>query len=338
VNLTDTITEIRTTLDDPLIDRNGATLSVKFTDAMLVTALQTKLRSLSRIQVSRDVGYHNFTMVLNSADAVQIMQSVWQWPLPSWVANLVNVWILNLGGPLNPTTQPTFSPYLWPTPPMMNADPFPRARRNYPYGWRFDGNRTFRVWNQATAPNMLLQVAKIPARLFRATLDQDPSSKTTLYLPQALSLGTQDKEEGAYINAEVEVTSGATTENIGLRRRCVYSASVNLDETLTTSIALETAFAQQLEQGDTIETAIPLGEDHSRLLTLLAVQWCFEQTANLPGQKAIADELRQELMDFKAYVSPRDTQGPEFFQSQPIGYGPGYDPDRSYFNIRGVWP
>lgn len=329
MNLSEAIAEVRTVVDDPLVDALGVATRPKFADAMIAQALERQLQHLSRIQNTTDAGFNNFTIVLSSADAFQLLQGLWQWALPPWVASISQVWFLNAGGLLSPTTQPTFSPYLWTTPPATSGDPFPKARKAQQFGWRWEGNRTFRVWGQAAAPNMLLQVAKTPARLFRATLDQDPTAKNTLYLPATLELGTFDLDEGGYINAEVQVTQAASLENVGLRRRCVYSANQNIDEARATIMYLEQNFSAQLESGDKIESVIPLGEEHCRLLVLLVAQSCFELTANLPAQKAIVSELSMQLTDFKKYVTPRDTQGPEFFQSGPVSYGPLYDSDRA---------
>lgn len=339
MNLSEAIFQVRSTVSDPTVDRYGKTVapgSLTYSDATITSLLDQRLRSLSRTQVTRDAGYHNFSLALNSTSARQLFQNTWQWALPSWVAKVASVYSISTSGPLDPATQPTFSPYLW----SRLANPslrVPKLTRNAQYpGWTWEGNRTFRMWNSGSAPSLLLQVAKTPARLFRATVDRDPTAPNTVFLPSVLELGEMDLEEGGYINSEIQVTSGLTLENVGLIQRCVYSTTTNLGGEALPLLYSEANFAQQLDVGDKIESRIPLGDEHTRLLVLQTAQACFELTSNIPAQQAIADELRKELEEFKLHVTPRDTQGPEFVQTGEESYS-AYDPDRAW-GYRGVNP
>lgn len=304
MNLDEFLAEVRLIVDDPVDALNNP--DQKFTEANLISLLNRTIQSLCRIQIQRDQGFHNFPLVVKSADAKQVLQNVFQWRLPTWVAGLADV-RNKVGG--DDATQPTFSPFMWTTQVPL-SDQIQKKQKWMDCGWRWDGNRTFQMWGVTPAPTLVLQVAKLPARVFKATLDVAGASTSSLYLPLALTLGQEDLVEGAYINADVQITSQVSgITRMGQSRRCIYSDG-NADSgggVRRNKLTFDEAYPLTPAIGDVVQSLIPYGEEHARLL-LLKVAWsCFEQLANIPAQKAIAASLAAETEAFSNYVTPRDT-------------------------------
>jgi len=304
MNIAEFLTEVRLIVDDPIDAVNNP--QNKFTTTALLSYLQRHAQALCRTQFQRDQGFHNFPLILKSAEAKQVVRNVYQWALPPWVVGVSAVRMKN--GTDDAVTEPTFSPFLW-TNQVVLSDPLQKKAKNSDYGWKWDGNRTLQLWGESFAPTLYLEVTKLPARLFTATIDQIGASTSKFYLPVALTLGLEDRVEGGYINAEIQVATSVTISKVGLVRRVVYS-NANVDSgagVRKSELTLESALPAALAVGDTIETLIPYGEEHSRLLLLKTAWSCFEQLANIPAQKAIAADLGDEMAKFLDYITPRDT-------------------------------
>jgi hypothetical protein len=325
VNVTEFLAEIRTILDDPVDAVNNP--QNKFTDAAIISYLSRHCQGLCRTQFQRDQGFHNFMLILKLAEAKNPIRNVFQWALPPWVVGISRV-RLKLGSD-DPVIEPTFSPHLW-TSPLTLSDPLERKPKNSDLGWKWDGNRGFQLWGYSFAQTIALEVCKLPARLLTGTVDQLRVELDRAYLPAALTLGQEDRVEGAYINAELQVTGSVTISKIGQVRRVVYS-NANVDSgggTRKSDLYLESTLPAALEVGDTIETVIPYGEEHARLLLLKTAWSCFEQLANIPAQKAIAADLADEMAKFLDYVTPRDMAQADSWH-RPAFYQRTHDHDRS---------
>lgn len=339
MNLTDFIIQVRYVLDDPSDAVNNPQQT--YSDQMLVSIASQHVQSLARIQAQRDQGFHNFMLAVKNADAKQIVSGCMQWSLPPWIMNISNLRVITTGTS-DATQTPTFSPYKWAS-ALSLGDSMPKKSKHGDYGWDWDGNRTLRLWNFSTVADLLLDVAKLPPRLFKATLDQDAADEGELYLPSSLTLGTEDLIEGGYINSEVQVTSlsdtSANVESIGVTRRCIYSksaqiVSTNDDDNRRTILDFEEDFPMMLQEGDGIESVIPFGEEHMRLLVLKTAWSCFEKTANIPAMKAIQPEMAEELKAFVEYVTPRDTFSPGMWHDPTLTRA-SVDQDRS--PLRVIW-
>lgn len=311
MNLDQFIADMRRILNDPDDPVNNP--GMKYSDATLVAHADRHLQSLSRIQVQRDQGYGNTPIVLYAANARQVVNGVWLWTLPHWVANIVT--LRELLTP--PTSETNLTPYMWSVSASIGP-PIERKSKRIDYGWKWDGNRTIQMWGMGSAPNLYLEVAKAPARLFKVTLDQDSPApgqqgvKQSVIMPQAWTRGVEDIMEGAYINAEVQVTTladaTANVELYGVTRRCIYSKAGQLiDGTRRTTLFFEEDWEGGPSVGDTIQSVIPIADEHIRVLQLRVAWSCFEQLANLPAQKAIQPALVEETKNFIEHITPRDT-------------------------------
>jgi hypothetical protein len=304
MNVGEFLTEVRGILDDKIDAVNNP--AQKFSNTLLLSYLQRHVQALCRIQAQRDQGYHNFPLIVKAIDSRNVIQNVFQWSLPQWVVNVAQCRLMV--GVTDNTNQPTLSPYKWTT-PIVISDPVQKKMKWADFGWKWEGNRTLQLWGYDSAPTLYLEVVKLPARLFQATIDQTGAATDRFYLPAALTLGTEDQEEGAYINAEVQVTSSSTISKVGQRRRVVYS-NADVDSgggVRKTELTLETPFSVALGVGDTVQSVIPYGEEHSRLLLLKAAWSCAEQIGNVALQKTLGPSMAEETKNFMDYVTPRDT-------------------------------
>lgn len=303
---TDLVEEVRDILDDPN--------SIHYQDAEIVRHADRQLQILARTQVRFDMGYHNFELHLQKGDAVQLYNQVWEYRLPSWVVNVTRVWQID-----DPASaEPTFSPYLWSEEATIGSivEKIDKADVARGGGWYFAGNNAIQLRGFASETAMRVQVAKLPAPLFLATLATAHADADKLYLPASLTLGTERIELGDYINADVVVTTlnTATNDYRGVRRRCIYSTP-NADDggTRRHELSMDAAFSgAPLEVGDAIETQVPLPEEHTRLLCLKVARACLQKRGNREAIISIANELRYEQAMFEARVTPRDTHAPDF--------------------------
>ena len=311
MNVTDFLAHMRLVLDDP---GPPAKAMSQWSDNTIVFHATNHIQSLSRQQAQRDQGFHNFTLILKGTAAVQSLSNVWQWSLPPWVVSISEVRRAVGGIPATGTS--TYSPYMWTAPKPQMGDPIPRYIKTGTAGWSFEGNRAFRVWGESQAPDVVMQVAKLPAPLVRAVLDIDAVSETNFRLPAALAVGVEDLAEGAFINAEFQAVSVGTlasnVEVLGEQRRCIYSKagqiiSSSSDDLRRTEIYLENALPKSYAAGDTIETILPIADEHLRLAMLLVARSCYAQIGNVPAQTAIAEELKEQQLLFTNYITPRET-------------------------------
>lgn len=332
------ITQLIGTTRDVLDDTVGRP-TLKFDDPELVRTTDEQARSLFRTMVHGNKEYHNFTMYLQKESAKLLMKDVYQWRLPTWIAAIVRV------NERTPSTsgiqESTFSSYLWGNPAQfvlgreipkgVSSSSIGRPRT----GWQWEGQHTLRLWNYTTPPELVVRVAKIPPRMFRAKITTASGDTSIIYLPTTFELGAPDTEEGAVINAEIQVTScaNALSKNQGVVRRVIYSSAAEIvNNTRQHILRLEEPFPSAIEQNDVIETMIPIPDEHARYLALRIVQACAQKKGNVNLLKTIAGELATETQLFMQYASPpRDFNGPYSRSSRSpgaVGDAP-YNPDRA---------
>lgn len=330
MNVTEFIAKVRLVLDDNVDSETNPIPT--YLDAEIVEHGIDQARSLARIQVMQAKGYYNFTMVLPatstpSIQVSQISQSVWQYALPSWIMQIAGVWQLDT------TPESSFSPYTWSNQAAMRPGlEVPRWHRRARCGYSFDDRRHLRLYGFNAAIPLVLNVAKLPPKWFRVVTNQVHASASKLYLPSTFALGTEDTAEGAYINADVQVVSSTVADQFGSVRRVVYSNAANVHvSTRRHELWLTNPFgvATALPAGSTVETAIPITEDHARVLILLTANACLEKRHNLPALRAIAPELGEQLAAFREFATqPDGINGPYFVQSDDTPTT--YDTDRAF--------
>lgn len=317
--------ELRDLLDD--------TNKSKFPDATCVRMLDRTVRGLFRQIVENRDDFSNFTMALSSSAAVQVLQNVWEWRLPTWVMHVLE--IVQRDG--EPTTVSTFSPYLWTGATTVRVGtPIPKYVENslQPH-WGWQGNHTIRLYNFSTVPNILLRVVVRPPTLLQFSIDTKNTSASKLTMPVTPTLGDIEKEEGAYVNAEFQVveTNSETSSNMGQMRRVVYStAGTQVGGELHTECTMEAAWPAALSVDDVVESVLPIPDEHCRYVILSAAMACFQRKPNVTAMKLVGSEMMTEAKRFMDFATaPRDRRGPSYVQ-RPGRTVRWTDPNRSpYF-------
>lgn len=326
MNVTQFIQRVRDEVDDPA--------SLKHSDSEIVRHADEQARSMFRTMIRSSVEWSNVTIALKAADARTLFQGTHEWRLPNWVEKVVRVWDRT---PTDAALEATLSPYNWTSTPNQIGSEIPKTDSNRKAGWSWDGNHAFRTWGSASTPrDYLLHVAAMLPPLFKIVIVNAHTvpSTTKLYLPvsSAATLGDlTHREEGRYVNAEVEVTgtTGANDLKLGEMRRVVYSnAATNDAGTRRHELTLEFALTSAVAVGDSFETLIPVPEIHTRLLVLRVANACAIKMMNTDLQRALLAEMSEEMRSFADYAQgPRDSAGP-YFKVSGSSSGQRYDPDR----------
>lgn len=317
--------ELRDLLDDP----NKS----KFSDATCVRTFDRVSRGLFRQLVDGNKDYSNFTMALPSTAAVQVLQNVWEFRVPSWVMHVVDIFYRDG----DPTTATTLSPYLWTGATSVRIGTLiPRFTANESYTkWGWEGSHTIRLYNFSQVPNLILRVAVRPPTLLMFTVDAKNASASKITLPVTPTIGELELEEGAYINAEFQVTAtnSETSANIGLMRRGIYStAGTNVGGNLRTEVTMDAAWSSALSVDDVVESVLPIPDEHCRYLILSTAMACYQRKPNVQAMRLISGEMAMEGKRFNDYAtSPRDRRGPSFIQRGRKGRNTWFDPDRTAY-------
>lgn len=321
--------ECRDLLDDP----NG----LKFTDPMLIRAANRQMRGLFRTMVEGNKEYSNFTMGWPaSGNAVQVAQAIWEFRMPSWITHVVDVYIATgFAVPEN-----YWSMYKWTRPTNVSlGQKIAKHRTNdqYPH-WSWEGNNnTLRLWNYTTCPDIIVRVAVRPPTLFKCVLDVQAPSLNTIHLPSQVVYGDFEIEEGSLVNTVIQVTSTAliNSANYGSVKRVIYSTPLGTAlGGRVTDIQVDDDYGSLLSAGDTLETIVPIPDDHTRLLVLKTVQVAFQKKNNVDGLRSIAAEMQEEWVKFVNYATPpRDSNGPTFIKRTLQNRAPW----NNYYSYWGNW-
>lgn len=325
MNTTEFLSETNDLLDN---DR-----SLKFSDAMLIRTANRQMRGLFRTLVQANKEYSNFSLALYATGAVQLMQDIWEYRLPTWVTHVAKVYRIDS----MPTTTPTtFSPYQWQGGTTSQRGSViekwvANSRERY---WSWEGTQTLRLNRSTTSENLLLEVAVRPPVMFKATLSQAGADASHFYLPAALTYGDPELEEGAFVNAEIICTGTGNTNglNYGNQRRVIYSnaATIVLGSRLH-ELTFEAPWAETPAENDIFESIVPIPDEHTRLLVLKTAQAAFGRKPNIDAARIISSEMADEMGKFMAYATaPRDKQGPSYIRHS-LRTRPAYDPDRPFW-------
>lgn len=317
------VTQLVEQVQDAVYDPTGNRYSLE----SIVRTADQQMRGLFRTMVEANKEFSNFTMCLQKEDAIEVIDQTWEYRLPTWVSSIVKVWIRDtVGAP----TETTFSPYRWsPTGNVRFGLELFKHQGIHRLRWSWEGQHTLRLWNSTDAQELILAVAKLPARLFKCKLATAHTSQDKLYVPGTGLLGSQDIEEGSYINSEWQVTATASTNatHYGDVRRCIYSsAAIILASVRYHELTFDKNWTNILAASDILETMVPIPDEHCRYLVLLTARVLMQKT-NSAGLDALTGELVEEGAKFMAYAAgPRDSRGPARFRRRRLVYN--NDPER----------
>jgi len=303
--------ECRDLLDDPQ--------GIKFPDTMLIRAANRQMRGLFRQMVEGNKEYSNFTMGWPAANnAVQVAQTMWEFRMPSWITHVVDVYFAT--GFTVPENY--WSMYKWTSPQNVSLGqviPKHRTNQQYPH-WSWEGNNnTIRLWNYTTCPDIVVRVAVRPPTLFKCVLSAAAASQTVIHLPSQVVYGDFEIEEGSLVNGVIQVTGTnlINSANYGSVRRIIYSTPLGVSGGgRVTDIEVDHEYGSTLSAGDTLETIVPIPDEHTRILVLKTAQVAFQKKNNVDGLRSIANEMQEEWVKFVNYATPpRDSNGPTFIKS-----------------------
>lgn len=305
------VAEVRGVLNDSTDPAKNA--SPTYSDADIVLRGTLQFQQLTRVQIEKTRGFHNLTIVPPKAAARQLYQECWQWTLPTWISSVVRV-----GERMASSSQEsTISPYTWVAAalPVTVTKWLSKWRPDGRLGYTWDGTRTLRVYGYSQAPDIVLDVAKLPAPLIKATIANANAAANRVWIPDTPTLGRVDIEEAIFANAELQVTTAAAAANYGAVRRVVYSSSTDVSAGPRRNLLyIENDFPAALSQNDVVQSVCPLGDEHSRVAILLTAHAMFTREGNLVGHKAIAEELRMQLAEFSRFADKKDYDGSEFWR------------------------
>lgn len=278
-----------------------------------------QLRGLYRTLVESNKQYSNYMMGVQKEVALEPADSVFDYRLPSWVMAVVRVWLR--GG--SPASESTFNMYAWTSGAAQLGLQVPKSAQDGCPRWQWQGSNTLRLLGYGEAQELVLEVVVRPARMFKGKIATANASASKFYLPTPV-YGTVEVEEGAYINSDWQVTgtANANATQYGDVRRCVYSNAAVIEAAVRYhELTMDSAFTVALAQADTIETILPLPDEHTRLLVLLTARACFQKKGNMKGLEATQGEMLIEQQRFMQYATPpRDTAGPTEWKRAPNTY------------------
>lgn len=317
MNTTAFLAEVADVLDDPNARTYRAEEIVRHGDR--------QLRGLYRTLVEANKQFSNYTMAIQKEVALEPMDNVFDYRLPSWVQAVVAVW-LRTG---SPAVESTFNMYAWTAGGAQRGLLIPKGGQDGRPQWKWQGSNTLRLTGYGEAQELVLEVVVRPAHMFKGKIATVNPSASKLYLPAPV-YGTVELEEGAYINSDWQVTATGVTSatQLGDVRRCVYSnAATIVTGVRHHELTMDSAFTTALAQDDTIETVLPLPDEHTRLLVLLTARACMQKKASMKGLEATMSETAVESQRFAQYATPpRDTQGPtEWKRASPNAQRPGWN-------------
>lgn len=292
-------------------------------DAELLRQADMVIASLARKQVESNQGYYNCELNLAESDFHQTASDEWDAQLPSWVLRVVDLKERTPGA--DPAVQ---SPWESGSEDRWTQRVRRSVQSNAYSGWEQVGD-LLRLRGASQGANLVLRAAKLPARMFKATLDVKQTEADGLVLPAAMTLGTHEIEGGRYIGSRI-MCSLSSTASMGSYMICTASEThkKTSGSTLATKLTLARPTPANLVVGDVIESMMPLDAVHARLVSLRTALTVFQRDGNRKGIAAIGDDLSNEMSEFQSFIQPRQNQTPSFAKRTVGNEWPREEPDR----------
>lgn len=335
------LTATRDVLEDAKPSTSGNNV---WSDAELLRHISQQVRGLSRRQMGIDEQYHNCDFHLVAARFAQVDRDVWEYQIPRHIERISNVW----------ERQPLASGVTDDEAPAKTVDgsgnvvvqtrismPIVKSQDGIAAGWKFESIHSLRVIGYVTAPPMLAQTGKIPARLSKGTIQVAGSNTKRFYLRDyATALtepdnGEQELTDDAYRNAIFEFTGAddSVTPLSGVVRRCVASRLAYVSGLRRVEITLDRALPRNVAVGDIYDMHMEVPDSSTRLVALLAARAALSKKHNTDGIGAITRELMEQQKAFDDHVAPRMTGGAKYFKpAEDYGFSTlSSDPDSSLY-------
>ena len=129
----------------------------------------------------------------------------------------------------------------------------------------------------------------------------------------------------------------ALSLSVVVPQRCIYSTA-NFDDSGTRKhlLQFQQSWATALVQNDIVETHVPIPDNLLRMIELQVLNRCFQRKRMLDDIRAIAEEMRFEIGEFRDFIKQRDNHGPAFFRSSRTRVRRN-DIDSDYL-LETIWP
>lgn len=297
-----------------LRDRLDESVANVWTDLELLRYAQGAVRYMMRRQVDVDPSYHNLELSLPRSGAIAIAGTdFYTYELPWWTYRVTTA--RESGG--------SFIPF---------RTLYQRTGRF----WTYDRFNRVRL-SGTGAIDLVLEVTKEPAPLFKGTVSSSPApTSTSIHLNlTTILVGGEAPEilrgQNDYANSVLEFTGVDTTAHLiaGTRRRVVSSSIVTSGGAFFLKLDFEKPLTVTPATGDTVELVPEVHPAHSEFLILLACKKAYLKKANLQALSAMADDLAREEARFIDSITPRQDQE-QAFVNMSTDAAARYDYDIDY--------
>lgn len=307
-------------------------------DADIIRYMEDHVASLSRKMADANVGWFNVTFHLPASAFREVYKGRFEAPLPRWVMQIVAVHRVAFSG-----GDEEHSPYTISSPPSLGVEIPHDPARSLRQGWAWSGDTKIEMCGGGKAEPVSIRAARRPARVFRAVIGEVHPGASSMYLPGSLELGSEDYGGNAYSGAHVQVSGlsgsgSAARDLLGAVRMCVGSTQngTSAGGSRVTELRFDAEWPGGLQVGDTVETVVPIPDEHARYLVLLTARSIFQRRNNIAGLKATADDLGRERDMFLQGIRPRQRQSPGVVRGRTYSY-PGRGGSDLARNWSGRW-
>lgn len=299
-----------------------------WSDTELSSILSDQQLIMVRRQVTIDENYHNHRFTLLGANATQVSGDVYRYRLPRWCMRIVDMRLAQTG-----------------VTDSRKRELKPIDKYSGGYGWMFWGAHSIEVRGYASAEDIEVFCAKRPARLTKGTLPDQAglSGSNQLRLDRDGSadalIHPHETEADSYVNGIFQITGvDVPASHIVSGQLAVCTASVHNQNTggvLYTVLTLDRDWSVAPTTADTYEMHVEVGDEHMRLLVLLAARAAWIRKGNLDEVRASEGEVAQEWREFISHIQPRQLQMPHIIKSSLYPTVPTktdtYDDDTSWY-------
>lgn len=242
------IREVLTELRERLADNPSDESARCWSDESLLRVIHGQMRGIATDLADSDNDFYACELELGGADAVQVHTDLWAYDLPPFVHHIVPDGVRKYSGEAESRTAPEF------------RNPTPRPVST---GWLLDEDGTLR-YQSTTADDLIVCVAKMPARPLWATLSEGMTNPSSIVLPVASSItGGVHVERDAYAGMRLVCASQPSSYDqavVGHIARVVQSRPASVGGTARVELVLSGPLPAVVESGGVIESILQVPE------------------------------------------------------------------------------
>lgn len=272
--------------------------------------------SLNRQLVETDQGYSDCNIFVPHTDLIERIQNTLDYDLPPWVCNVIEV--------NRASSTPTHQNPALNTMDVLIGTPVDKTNQERQPGWNYTQRNVLRLWRHTGEIDLVLLVAKRPAKMLKITLDEDALSTTEVLVPQVLAStdqGAVELEDDWYRNERFFCT--ATTQPdptlhkvVGQSRVCIASeVGQAVGTKLYTKLTFSQPWGSAMKIGDVLEIQVGVPPEHTSLLTYEVARMGFIKKQSKDGLAALMPALLQARQEYRRFIQPRAVREPDFYRT-----------------------